>query len=116
MLYVLVNYSDHIGPLNITFRTGGAVMTALLLVCLFGSVMSRFAGRVTPTKGGLTILASVIGATLIWSNWSDAYIWIMGVTILLVGSIGALNPIGKVNDCGSMRQPCGRATSFVSRP
>jgi|SRR5215467_154664 len=102
MLYVLVNYSDQIGPLNvfryITFRAGGALMTALLLVCVFRPVISQFARRVTPTNGALTILASVIGATLFWSNWSNAYIWIMGVALLLVGSIGALNPIGKVKD------------------
>ena len=40
MLYALVNFSDQIGPLNvfryITFRTGGAIMTALLFVFLFG--------------------------------------------------------------------------------
>ena len=40
MLYVLVTFSDQIGPLNvfryITFRTGGAIMTALLFVFLFG--------------------------------------------------------------------------------
>ncbi len=36
MLYELVNFSDQIGALNvfryITFRTGGAIMTALLFV------------------------------------------------------------------------------------
>jgi len=40
MLYALVSFSDQIGPLNvfryITFRTGGAIMTALLFVFLFG--------------------------------------------------------------------------------
>ena len=105
MFYWLAELSDTVSVFNvfryITFRTGGAVMTALLFVCLIRPVMSRFARfarRVTPTKGGLTILASVIGATFIWSNWSNAYIWIMGVALLLVGSIGALNPIGKAND------------------
>ena len=38
MLYALVSFSDQIGPLNvfryITFRTGGAIMTALLFVFL----------------------------------------------------------------------------------
>jgi phospho-N-acetylmuramoyl-pentapeptide-transferase len=36
----VVSFSDQIGPLNvfryITFRTGGAIMTALLFVFLFG--------------------------------------------------------------------------------
>jgi len=43
MLYELVNFSDQVGPLNvfryITFRTGGAIMTALLFVFLFGPAM-----------------------------------------------------------------------------
>jgi len=102
MVYALVNYSDQIGLLNvlryITFRTGGAIITALLLVFLFGHTMTRFTNRVTPAKGGLTILATVISATLIWSNWSNTYVWIMVVALLLVGSIGALKPIGRLND------------------
>ena len=50
MFYELVQFSDYFGPLNvfryITFRTGGAIMTALLFVFLFGPAMIdfRFAG------------------------------------------------------------------------
>ena len=44
MLYELVNFSDQIGILNvfkyITFRTGGAIFTALLFVMLFGPALS----------------------------------------------------------------------------
>ncbi len=40
MLYELVSFSDQIGPFNvfkyITFRTGGAIFTAVLFVMLFG--------------------------------------------------------------------------------
>ena len=40
MLYLLSAFSDTIGPLNvlryITFRTGGAMITALVFVFLFG--------------------------------------------------------------------------------
>ena len=40
MLYELVNFSDQISALNvfryITFRTGGAIFTALLFVMMFG--------------------------------------------------------------------------------
>ena len=40
MLYELREFSEILGPLNvftyITFRTGGAIMTALLFVFLFG--------------------------------------------------------------------------------
>ena len=49
MLYELVNFSDQIGILNvfryITFRTGGAIMTALLFVFLFGPGHHRPAAR-----------------------------------------------------------------------
>ena len=83
MLYALVSFSDQIGPLNvfryITFRTGGAIMTALLFVFLFGPAIidllrvkqgkgqpiredgpaTHFAKKGTPTMGGLMILSGV---------------------------------------------------------
>ncbi len=85
MLYALVSFSDQIGPLNvfryITFRTGGAIMTALLFVFLFGPAIidllrvkqgkgqpiredgpaTHFAKKGTPTMGGLMILSGVAG-------------------------------------------------------
>ena len=43
MLYWLVELSDRLSVLNvfryITFRTGGAIITALLFVFLFGQIM-----------------------------------------------------------------------------
>ena len=83
MLYELVNFSDQIGVLNvfryITFRTGGAIFTALLFVFLFGPAIidllrvkqgkgqpiredgpqTHLAKKGTPTMGGLMILAGV---------------------------------------------------------
>ena len=54
MLYELVTFSDQIGPLNvfryITFRTGGAIMTALAFVFLLGpSIINSL--RVRQGKG-----------------------------------------------------------------
>lgn len=120
MLYELVNFSDQIGPLNvfryITFRTGGAIFTALLFVLLFGpgiidllrvkqgkgqpiredGPQSHLAKRGTPTMGGLMILSGVLVSTLLWSNWSNRYVWIvMGVT-LLFGVIGFYDDYLKV--------------------
>ena len=84
MLYELVQFSDVFGPLNvfryITFRTGGAIMTALLFVFLFGPAtidtlrvkqgkgqpiredgpQTHLAKRGTPTMGGLMILSGVL--------------------------------------------------------
>jgi phospho-N-acetylmuramoyl-pentapeptide-transferase len=120
MLYELVNFSDQIGLLNvfkyITFRTGGAIFTALLFVMLFGPGIidllrvkqgkgqpiredgpkSHFSKKGTPTMGGLMILAGVTVATLLWSDWSNMYVWVvLGVT-LAYGAIGFYDDYLKV--------------------
>ncbi len=120
MLYELGQFSDQIGLLNvfryITFRTGGAIFTALLFVMLFGPAIidllrlkqgkgqpirddgpkTHLAKRGTPTMGGLMILASVTFSTLMWSDWSNLYVWIvLGVT-LAYGAIGFYDDYLKV--------------------
>ncbi len=120
MLYELVQFSDAFGPLNvfryITFRTGGAIMTALLFVFLFGPSMidmlrvkqgkgqpiredgpqSHLAKRGTPTMGGLMILSGTLVSTLLWANWSNPFVWIvLGVT-LSYGGIGFYDDYLKV--------------------
>ncbi len=120
MLYELVQFSDQVGPLNvfryITFRTGGAIFTALLFVMLFGPGMidllrvkqgkgqpiredgpkSHFSKKGTPTMGGLMILAGVLVATLLWANLANWYVWIvLGVT-LGYGAIGFYDDYLKV--------------------
>src|SRR5260221_12359513 len=107
MLYWLSAFSDTIGALNvlryITFRTGGAMFTALVFVFLFGhSIIAllrlkqgkgqpiRSDGRqshlvtkkVTPTMVGLMILFGAVVSTLLWSNPTNRYVWIvLGVTL-----------------------------------
>jgi phospho-N-acetylmuramoyl-pentapeptide-transferase len=112
MLYELVNFSDQIGPLNvfkyITFRTGGAIFTALLFVMLFGpgiidllrvkqgkgqpirsdGPQTHLSKVGTPTMGGLMILAGVLVATLLWSNLSNMYVWTVLLVTLGYGAIG----------------------------
>lgn len=120
MLYELVNFSDQVGLLNvfkyITFRTGGAIFTALLFVMLFGPGIidllrvkqgkgqpiredgpkSHFSKKGTPTMGGLMILAGVTVSTLLWSDWSNMYVWVvLGVT-LAYGAIGFYDDYLKV--------------------
>jgi phospho-N-acetylmuramoyl-pentapeptide-transferase len=120
MLYELVSFSDQIGILNvfryITFRTGGAIFTALLFVLLFGPGIidllrvkqgkgqpiredgpkSHFSKKGTPTMGGLMILASVSVATLLWSDLSNAYVWIVLLVTLAYGGIGFYDDYLKV--------------------
>ena len=120
MLYELVQFSDNIGALNvfryITFRTGGAIMTALLFVFLFGPTIidllrvrqgkgqpirddgpkSHLSKRGTPTMGGLMILSGVTVSTLLWANLWNPYVWIvLGVT-LAYGGIGFYDDYLKV--------------------
>jgi len=106
MLYWLSAFSDTIGPLNvlryITFRTGGAMITAMVFVFLFGPAIIdqlrlkqgkgqpiRSDGpqshlvtkKGTPTMGGLMILFGIVVSTLLWANLGNRYVWIvLGVT------------------------------------
>jgi phospho-N-acetylmuramoyl-pentapeptide-transferase len=120
MLYALVNFSDQIGPLNvfryITFRTGGAIMTALLFVFLFGPAIidllrvrqgkgqpiredgpkTHLAKVGTPTMGGLMILSGVTVSTLLWANWANWYVWIVLFVTLGYGVIGFYDDYLKV--------------------
>jgi len=120
MLYALVSFSDQIGPLNvfryITFRTGGAIMTALLFVFLFGPAIidllrvkqgkgqpiredgpaTHFSKKGTPTMGGLMILSGVTVATLLWANWANWYVWIVLFVTLSYGAIGFYDDYVKV--------------------
>ena len=107
MLYFLIEFADQFSALNvfryITFRTGGAIMTALLFIFLFGpmiinSLRTRqghgqpiradgpqshlLTKKGTPTMGGLMILSGMIVATLLWANLLNPYTWIvLGVTV-----------------------------------
>src|SRR5713101_5911679 len=121
MLYWLSAFSDTIGPLNvlryITFRTGGALSTALVFVFLFGhSIIDQLrlkqgkgqpirsdgpqshlvTKKGTPTMGGLMILCGIVVATLLWANPVNPYVWIvLGVT-LSFGAVGFYDDYLKV--------------------
>lgn len=121
MLYELIAFSDVIGALNVfryqTFRTGGAIMTAALVVFLFGPGIidllrikqgkgqpiredgpkTHFAKKGTPTMGGLMILAGVLVATLLWANWRSPYVWIVLAVTLTYGAIGFYDDFLKVS-------------------
>ena len=128
MLYALVSFSDQIGPLNvfryITFRTGGAIMTALLFVFLFGPAIidllrvkqgkgqpiredgpaTHFAKKGTPTMGGLMILSGVTVSTLLWANWANWYVWIVLFVTLCYGVIGFYDDYLKVTNSNDRRR------------
>ena len=97
---LLVPLSDHFQPFNlfryITFRTGGATITALLIALICGPAFIRWlkthqtAGQPirddgpqshlltkigTPTMGGLLILIAFAISTLLWMPLSNPYLW-----------------------------------------
>lgn len=92
----------------ITFRTGGAVMTALIISFLIGPGVIRWlktkqeGGNTireyvpdthlkkqgTPTMGGLMILFSVTISTLLWCDLSSVYMWIALGVFLGFGLLG----------------------------
>ncbi|WP_346914735.1 phospho-N-acetylmuramoyl-pentapeptide-transferase [uncultured Roseibium sp.] len=106
MFYFLGEFADQISALNvfryITFRTGGAIMTALFFVFLFGPKIinslrlrqghgqpiradgpeGHLLKQGTPTMGGLMILSGALVAALLWTDLSNPYVWIViGVTV-----------------------------------
>jgi phospho-N-acetylmuramoyl-pentapeptide-transferase len=98
MLYWLSAFSDTIGPLNvlryITFRTGGAMITALVLAYLLAGAMaarSRYK-QDRSLAAGATILSALVLTTLLWANPVNPYVWIvLGVALGfgLIGLVGA---------------------------
>ncbi|MFG1477214.1 phospho-N-acetylmuramoyl-pentapeptide-transferase [Xanthobacter sp. V4C-4] len=101
----------------ITFRTGGAVVTALLFVFMFGPSMIStlrlkqgkgqpirtdgpqshlLTKKGTPTMGGLMILSGIVVATLLWSNLANPYVWVVLLVTLGFGMIGFYDDYLKV--------------------
>jgi phospho-N-acetylmuramoyl-pentapeptide-transferase len=121
MFYWLADFSGHISFLNVfrylTFRTGGAIVTALVFVFLFGGPIidllrlkqgkgqpirsdgpqsHLITKKGTPTMGGLMILSGLLVSTLLWANPANPYVWIvLGVT-LSFGLIGFYDDYLKV--------------------
>lgn len=113
MLYnLLAPYAEQFGFLNlfkyITFRTGGAVMTTLIISFIIGPGMinwlkkkqkegqpiredgpeTHFQKAGTPTMGGLMILISVTLSTLLWADVANPYVWIALGVMVGFGTIG----------------------------
>ena len=107
-LFNLLNY--------ITFRTGGAVVTAFLIGVVFGqpiinalrrsqgngqpirdlSFEDQMAKRGTPTMGGFIIWLGLFIAALLWSNLSNPYTWVILFVTGAFAFIGYLDDAAKV--------------------
>src|ERR1043165_5549218 len=121
MLYWLADLSGTLSVLNVfrylTVRTGGAMITALLVVFLVGPwiidhlrlrqgkgqpiredgpASHLTSKRGSPTRGGLMILSGVTVATVLWANPANPYVWIvLGVTMCF-GLVGFYDDYLKV--------------------
>jgi len=101
----------------ITFRTIYALLTALLISFLIGpwlieklralqikqvvreDVPSRHAVKNgTPTMGGSLILAALIVPTLLWSDLTNPYTWIVLLTTMAFGVLGYIDDYKKIRD------------------
>ena len=115
MLYALSAFREFWSPLNvfqyITFRSGGAFLTALVIVLVFGDLFirkvkeweitqsvreygpqSHLTKAGTPTMGGLLILASLLVSTLLWARIDNRFI------LLVLGSAIYLGILGFIDD------------------
>ena len=121
MLYYLYPLSDRFHAFNvlryITFRTGGAVLTALLISFVFGApIISWLKSKQgdgqpiradgpqshlirkkgTPTMGGTLVLLSLTIATLLWADLSNLYVWIVLAVTVGFGFIGFVDDYKKL--------------------
>lgn len=101
----------------LTFRSGGAVLTALLISFIFGPAIIRWlkvkqkkgqpiredgpeshllTKKGTPTMGGLMILLAVGVSTLLWADLTNRYVWILLFVTFAYGIIGFLDDYLKV--------------------
>ncbi len=127
---LLVPLAGDFQPFNlfryITFRTGGALMTALLISFIFGGQMIRWlkslqgdgqpirddgpeshiiSKKGTPTMGGVLILIAFGVASLLWIPMASVYLWPVLFVALGYGIIGFSDDYLKIRRRNSKGRP-----------
>lgn len=124
MLYYLslLTHTDQLAFFRLfhylTFRSGGAVVTALFLAFITNPALIRWLKirqgkgqpiradgpqrhvlekQGTPTMGGLLILIPWVVSTLLWANLSNKYVWIVLLVTVSYGVLGFLDDYFKVS-------------------
>jgi phospho-N-acetylmuramoyl-pentapeptide-transferase len=108
-LFNLFNY--------ITFRTGGAIVTALFFAFLIGKPLIDWlrlkqgkgqpiredgpeshllTKKGTPTMGGFIILFSLALASLLWADLTNPYVWAVLLVTFGFGAVGFIDDFAKV--------------------
>lgn len=101
----------------LTFRSGGAIMTAMIICFVMGPSMIRWlkskqkqgqpiredgpeshliTKQGTPTMGGLMMLFSVFISTILWADLTNDYVWIALFVMLGYGLLGFMDDYLKV--------------------
>jgi phospho-N-acetylmuramoyl-pentapeptide-transferase len=121
MLELLGQYEERSQFFNlfnyITFRTGGAMFTAMIIAFAIGAPFIHWLRKKqgkgqpiradgpeshlltkkgTPTMGGLIILISLGIASLLWSDLQNPYVWAVLLVTLSFGTIGFVDDFAKV--------------------
>ncbi len=122
MLYHLfAPLADQISVFNLfrylTFRTGGAIMTALIVCFIAGPYLidllrarqgngqpirddgpekHLIEKQGTPTMGGILILLGLGSGTLLWANLSNGYVWAVLLVTFGFGAVGFVDDYLKV--------------------
>jgi phospho-N-acetylmuramoyl-pentapeptide-transferase len=102
----------------LSFRSGGAILTALFIAFWIGPSLIRWLKmkqgkgqpiredgpqrhiiekKGTPTMGGLLILISVVCSTLLWADLTNAYVWIVLFVTVAYGALGFSDDYMKVS-------------------
>ena len=130
MLYnLLAPLADDFGLFNLfrylTFRTGGAIMTALIVSFIFGPWIINWlknhqgsASNVredvpeghlkkagTPTMGGFLILLAISVSTLLWVDLGNGYVWSVLLVTIGFGAVGFADDYLKLTARGSKGLP-----------
>lgn len=131
MLYnLLYPYAQDFALFNLfkylTFRSGGAVLTALIISFAFGPAIIRWLKRKqkegqpiredgpeshlltkvgTPTMGGVMILLAVVVSTVLWADLTNPYIGAALLITLCYGAIGFIDDYLKLTKRNSKGLP-----------
>ena len=96
----------------ITFRTGGAILTALIISFVLGPFLIKtlkslqkegqpirmdgpsdhiIKKKGTPTMGGILILIASLGSTILWMKLDNQFVWTVLLIMVGFGSIGIID-------------------------
>jgi phospho-N-acetylmuramoyl-pentapeptide-transferase len=121
LFHLLYPLADQVSFFNLfrylTFRTGGAVLTALLVCFVFGPILIDWlrarqgngqpirddgpehhliTKQGTPTMGGFMILLGLTLGTLLWADLRNGYVWAVLLVTFGFGAVGFVDDYLKV--------------------